>query len=112
MTAGPVDPRLPDAREPDPAEVLAAVVQAVPGVVRLDGGPLGEIGTYLPGRRVPGIRRTADGTDVHLVVDQTADLRAVAERVHREVAGIVPGPVHVYIDDVAPAASPAPPEEL
>ena len=97
---------------PDPAELVAAAVRAVPGVVRLDGGVLGEVATHLPGRRVVGVRTGDRGTEVHLVADQDRDLRDVAERVHREVAGLVPGPVHVYIDDVAPAAASAWTEEL
>ena len=101
--------------EPDPAdlaEVLASVIKAVPGVIRLDGGSLGEVATYLPGRRVIGIRISPGGTDVHLVADQDADLRGVAERVHREVARIAPPPVHVFIDDVAPVTSSSPLKEL
>ncbi len=38
------------------ADDLADVVRAVPGVSDLHPGALGEIGTYLPGRRVAGIR--------------------------------------------------------
>jgi hypothetical protein len=104
MTASPQDQ--------DPAELLAALVEAVPGVVRLEGGVLGEVATYLPGRKVTGVRIGPDGTDLHLVADQDADVRDVAERVHRQVAGFVPGPVHVYIDDVAPAMPSPPSKEL
>ena len=39
----------------DIADRVAAAVIAVPGVAFLHGGVFGEIGTYLPGRRVSGV---------------------------------------------------------
>lgn len=96
-----------DAGTPDPAEVLHAVVTAVPGVVSLYRGSFGEIATYLPGRKVPGIRRSHDGTEVHVVVAQGADLRSVAAAVHRAAAPVADGPVHVFIDDLAPTPVPS-----
>ena len=38
------------------SEQVAAAVLSVPGVHDLHGGVLGEVATYLPGRRVNGIR--------------------------------------------------------
>lgn len=90
---------------PDATELLQAVVEAVPGVVSLYGGSFGEIATYLPGRRVSGIRRSDDGTEIHVVVQERTDLWQVARAVHRAAAGVVPGRVHVYIDDLAPCSS-------
>ena len=37
-------------------ETAAAVVLGCAGVSRLDGGPFGEVATYLPGRTVNGVR--------------------------------------------------------
>jgi len=37
------------------AETIAAVVRRCEGVSALDGGPYGEVATYLPGRKVTGI---------------------------------------------------------
>ncbi|ABS05930.1 hypothetical protein [Kineococcus radiotolerans] len=92
------------------ADDLAATVLAVPGVVRLNGGALGEIGTYLPGRRVAGIRladpdRTGP-TEVHVVLRADAPLREVAEAVHlaaaaRLTAAGAPADVRVHVDDLA-----------
>jgi hypothetical protein len=36
-------------------EAVAAAVLACPAVAALDGGRFGEVASYLPGRRVPGI---------------------------------------------------------
>jgi uncharacterized alkaline shock family protein YloU len=91
------------------ADDLAEAVLAVPGVSRLNGGPLGEIGTYLPGRRVPGIRfREAEGRlDVHVVLTHDAAIRDVAAAVHRAAeavvrpAGTTPAvAVTVHVDDL------------
>ncbi len=95
----------------EPADVVAAAVRAVPGVAALHSGMFGEVGTYLPGRRVPGIRITDAGTDVHVSLFFGAPVRAVAEQIRRVVGGLVPGPVHVTVEDVLPtSAAPAPPE--
>ncbi|WP_276800527.1 hypothetical protein [Cellulomonas iranensis] len=95
----PVDP-------PDPAELAATAALAVPGVTGLHPGPFGEIGTYLPGRRVAGVRvrTTPDGTstEVHVVLRLGTDLRATAGAVHAAVRAAVGGDVHVVVDDLAP----------
>jgi hypothetical protein len=90
----------------EPAEAVAEAVLAVPAVARLHQGTFGEVGTYLPGRRVPGVRIRPDGVEVHVVVeravlDRRVPLPVVAEEIHRAVAARVPGPVHVYIEDLA-----------
>lgn len=87
---------------PDSAETLRDAVKAVPGVAGLHGGPFGEIATYLPGRRVPGIRSDDTGTDVHVIVRHDADLQQTALAIHRVVAALTGGPVRVHIDDLAP----------
>lgn len=93
------------------ADDLAAAVLTVPGVVRLHAGALGEIGTYLPGRRVAGIRlgSGSDGegpTEVHVVLQPDVDVRSVAQAVHvvaRDLlsAAGAPAGVRVHVDDLA-----------
>ncbi len=59
----------PTGAEPTGAELadrVAAAVLTVRGVTGLHGGVFGETATYLPGRRVPGVRLTEDVTDIHL----------------------------------------------
>ncbi|SDP54852.1 hypothetical protein SAMN04487905_105148 [Actinopolyspora xinjiangensis] len=75
------------------AERIAAAVLEHPCVARLDGGEHGTVATYLPGRRVTGVRTGADTegpTEVCVVLlprrplpDLVAEIR---ERV-REVTG-------------------------
>ena len=83
-----------------PAEAVAAAVLAVPGVVRLHGGRFGELGTYLPGRRVTGVRIDEDGTEVHLVVSDLVPVPETAARVQRAVSAIAPRPVRVHVEDI------------
>lgn len=89
----------------EPADVVAAAVAAVPGVAALHSGMFGEVGTYLPGRRVPGVRLRETGTDIHVSMFIGAPVRAVAEQVRQVVAALVPGPVHVTVEDVLPTSA-------
>jgi hypothetical protein len=83
-----------------PEEVVAAVVLAVPGVVRLHGGRFGELGTYLPGRRVTGVRIDEQGTEVHVVVSDRAPIPRTAAGVQRAVSAVAPMPVRVHVEDI------------
>ena len=90
-----------DAPDPiTPAEAVAAAVLAVPGVVRLHGGRFGELGTYLPGRRVTGVRLDDEGTEVHIVVSDLVPVPETAARVRRAVSAIAPMPVRVHVEDI------------
>jgi hypothetical protein len=79
---------------------IAAAVTVVAGVAHLHGGMFGEAATYLPGRRVAGIRLGEDGTDVHVSLLFGYPLRPTAEAVRDAVAALVSGPVHVTVEDV------------
>ncbi|MEZ5153443.1 hypothetical protein ACWDTG_17830 [Rhodococcus zopfii] len=82
------------------AERVADAVLAVPDVAGLHGGAFGEIATYLPGRRIEGIRIGSDLCAVHIVARYPADLPAVAEAVRARVAPMVAMPVQVTIEDL------------
>ena len=86
---------------PTTADDLAALVLAVPDVVRLHAGRLGEVATYLPGRRVVGIKLADDLIEVHVVVGGRTPVRDTARLIHAAVATLVATPVHVYIEDLA-----------
>jgi hypothetical protein len=79
---------------------IAAAVTGVEGVADLHAGMFGEAATYLPGRRVAGIRIGEHGTEVHVSLVFGHPLRPTAEAVRDAVAGVVPGPVHVTVEDV------------
>lgn len=94
------------------ADLVRAAALAVPGVVSLHGGALGEVAVYLPGRRVSGVRLREDRTQVHVVVTLGAPVRGTAEAVQAAVAAVRPGPpVDVTVEDVAaPGGTPDPAE--
>jgi hypothetical protein len=88
------------------AERVADAVLAVPEVAGLHGGVFGEIATYLPGRRIEGIRISSDLCAVHIVARYPADLPAVAEAVRAQVAPLVVMPVQVTIEDLYTGENP------
>lgn len=85
----------------DIAEQVAAAASGVDGVVGLHGGPVGGVATYLPGRRVDGVRVTPSGVEVRLTVAWGEDARRVGEQVRAAVQQVRPGDVDVVIADVA-----------
>ena len=80
-------------------DAVAAAVLAVPGVVDLHGGSFG-VGTYLPGRRVVGIRLGADVTEVHVSVEMGTRVPALAASIAAAVGALVGTPVEVHVEDV------------
>lgn len=89
-------------------DAVAAAVRSVDGVADLHGGTFGEAATYLPGRRVPGVRITPDGTEVHVALRLGAPIRETAQAIRRAVADQVPGPVDVTVEDVVELLDPSP----
>lgn len=86
--------------ELDPA-ALATLVLACPGVVAMHGGVAGEAATYLPGRRVVGVRILPDGVQVHVVSRWPTPASEVAAQVWAATARAVAGKrVDVIIGDV------------
>lgn len=94
MTRIPDDPELV-------ADLVADTAMSVPGVTDLHAGAFGEVATYLPGRRVAGVRLAAHLTEVHVVVAMGMPVLEVAEAVRGAVQLLVPTPVDVFVEDVA-----------
>lgn len=83
------------------ADRIATAVRSVPSVFDLHGGVFGEIGTYLPGRRVAGIREQDGRWEIHVtarlghsLADLTRDVRAA---VSTHAGG---APIDVVIEDL------------
>lgn len=107
--SGPHEGEAAAGAAPDLADLVAGTVLTVDGVADLHGGLFGEIATYLPGRQVPGIRLGSDDTtDIHIVVDWGVSVPGTADAVRRAVAPLVPGVVHVTVEDVAAAPATGP----
>ncbi|MDQ2850140.1 hypothetical protein V3G39_01535 [Dermatophilaceae bacterium Sec6.4] len=96
----------------DRAEIIAHAVLATPGVHDLHAGAVGQVATYLPGRRVNGIRARPDkhdadgGYDIHIVLAWGAAALTTADAVRASVQAVAPGRVDVTIEDVAPKSTP------
>ncbi len=95
----------PSGSRSDTVDAVADAVRQVPGVVDLHGGVMGEIGTYLPKRRVLGVRLRPDSTEVHVTLLYGAPVRETASAVRAAVGRIVPGAVDVVVEDVASPSS-------
>jgi hypothetical protein len=88
---------------PTTADEIAAVTLAVPDVVRLHAGRFGEVATYLPGRRVTGVKLGDDLIEVHVVIGGQVPVQQTAQSIHEAVATLVATPVHVFVEDVTVA---------
>ncbi len=107
---GPPAPAAP-APQVELVDVIAAAVRAVPGVANLHTGAFGEVATYLPGRRVGGIRLLPGRCEVHVVIRWGSPVLATAAAIRAAAAASVTGPVDVTIEDVVVAAEPANPAQ-
>jgi hypothetical protein len=87
-------------RDGELADAVLAAVTAVPGVAAMHSGRFGEVATYLPGRRVPGVQLRDDRAEVHIVVHWGRDLLATAAAVRLAAEPLAGRLVHVVIEDV------------
>lgn len=99
------DPDPHDGGEPDAADVVAAAVLAVPGVHDLHAGVAGEVATYLPGRRVNGVRLREPGCSVHIVLHWGVPVIGTTDAVRDAVRPYVSGPVDITVEDILPPGS-------
>jgi hypothetical protein len=95
------DPLRQSSVEPE-VDLIARAVLSVPGVQTLDAGVLGEIATYLPGRRVTGVRRRGSGCEVHVVLDWGAPIVGTSALVRDAIRPFVSGPIDVTVEDLLP----------
>ncbi|HSP37018.1 MAG TPA: hypothetical protein VLR26_04625 [Frankiaceae bacterium] len=107
---------VPELPNPD---AIAAAIATCPSVSGLSGGIAGEIATYLPGRRVAGVRSTSAGeVEVHVIARYGNSLHKIDAEVRAAVTAAVPGlrKVDVVVADVedpfAPAEEELPPPAL
>lgn len=107
--ASPEDDNTPGDTNNDPVDLIAEAIVGVPGVHDLHAGVLGEVATYLPGRRVNGVRMRDPGCEVHVVLDWGVSIAATSDLVRQAVRAFVSGPVDVTVEDIAPPmAAPEP----
>ena len=82
-------------------DAVAAAAQALPVVRSLSGGRFGEVATYLPGRRVQGVRVRGENVEVHVVAGPEVPLPVVGATVRGAVLPLAGGrAVDVHVDDI------------
>ena len=83
------------------ASAVSAAATGCRSVVALSPGPFGDVATYLPHRRIIGVRVTADQIEVRVVAVWGPPLAQVGEEVRAAVRPAVGAlPVEVFIDDI------------
>jgi hypothetical protein len=92
----------------DAAATVAAAVLAHPAVVRLDGGPFGTVASYLPGRRLLGVRvgEGSEPAEVGVVVRLGTPLPQLADELGAVVRGVL-GAVAVEVTFADVVSEPA-----
>ncbi len=91
----------------DVTERVADAVLAVEGVHGLHRGIFQEVATYLPGRRVAGVRQTSRGTEIHVTLEWGAPIEATSELVRAAARPLVEGPIDVTVEDLVPPSAAA-----
>ena len=110
MTALPLDTPRATLVDGIDIDAVTAIVRGCAGVSALDGGPFGEVASYLPGRTIPGV--AVDDNRIRVQVRSNwgvpaADVAALITAALAPLAG--PRPVDVAIADIddPPVAQPA-----
>lgn len=88
------------------ADVIATAVLGTPGVHALHPGAFGEVATYLPGRRVTGVRVLDDGCEVHITLSWGAPVVDTSAAVRVALRPLTTGTVDVVVEDVADPGGP------
>ena len=81
------------------ADRIATAVQASRHLAGLDSGRYGEIATYLPGRRVSGVRIRPDSVTIGVIGRYPATATEIDAWV-RATVGPLDRPLHVHISDL------------
>jgi hypothetical protein len=89
------------------AEAIAAAVRSCPAVVDLAGGDFGVVATYLPGKRITGVRVAEDRIDVHLVGCYGIPIPALAAEVRTALTRLAQGrAVDIRVEDLGMGSPP------
>lgn len=82
-------------------DTVAARVLACPAVAGLSAGPFGAAATYLPGRKVTGVRISPNTVEVHVVARYGPTVTELAGQVRSALSGRVLGrTVDIVVEDL------------
>ena len=86
--------------EIDP-DAVAAAVTSCRSVARLSAGPFGSVATYLPGRRVVGVR-VGPTLAVHVVARYGPTVTDISAEIVAALAPLAAGrPIEIVVEDLA-----------
>lgn len=89
------------------ADAVAAAVRRCPGVVRLDAGGVPQVATYLPGRRVEGVRVGDRRIEVCVVGAYGTPVAELDAQIRTALAPLARGrAVDIHVAGVALAGEP------
>lgn len=82
-------------------DAVASAAERCRSVASLFGGDLGEIATYLPGRKVSGVRVRDDSVELHVVARWGAAVPDLDAEVRTAVAPLVGArAVDIHVEDL------------
>lgn len=82
-------------------DLLATLVLGCPAVAGLSAGPFGAAATYLPGRRVVGVRLDPTTVEVHVVARYGPTVLELAGQIRAALAGRVGGrQIDIVVQDL------------
>ncbi|MGB8381343.1 MAG: hypothetical protein WCG47_08850 [Dermatophilaceae bacterium] len=85
----------------DEVDAVAATVLACPGVSSLHGGGPRPLATYLPGRRVAGVRLDEQRIQLSVTVSPGSRVPDLVASIRASLAGLARGrPVDVHVADI------------
>jgi hypothetical protein len=89
---------------------IEAAVLGCSGVAGLGSGIIGELATYLPGRRIPGIRITEERVELEICAAWGVPAKLIAGQIWSALGSVVTDrPVEIVVTDVAePVIEPSP----
>ncbi len=83
------------------ADIVSTIVSNLPDVAGLSVGAFGEVASYLPGRKILGVRVDDDAVEVHIVARYGKALGTIAEQIGSALAPVLAGrPLQVFVDDI------------
>lgn len=90
-------------------DAVAAAVRSCSYVDDLDGGPFNTFATYLPGRKVPGVRVRSGRVMVQVRSRWGVPVPKVGKQIRTAVSPFIPGQIlDIVISDIADPPTPQP----
>jgi hypothetical protein len=82
-------------------DAVHRAVAACAGVSSVGSGSVAALTTYLPGRRVPGVRINPDSVELEIVAEWGSTAAGVSNEIRQALVGLTNGrPIDITIADI------------